>query len=320
MDADSGPAGDRRPTAPQRDLALDSEPPVPPVTRPTELGPSLPEAPSLGRISRRWRRRVEIPAWPRPSFAADGGRLGEFELLAASAIGHGHLHDGSQRQDAYHFAAVSEGVLLAVADGVTAMPLAAIGAETAAFSATRGFLERASEPLGVSATDAAVVGLLVAAVERATAAVLETAVELQLEPRQLSTTLLLASVRRGAAGELRIVTAGIGNSSALALRGEAPPVVVAGPDPERPGEYDEFVPTATAPPRVSVMTMHDEAALVLATDGFADDLHQSTAIRAWLWERLCSATGPLEFAHALSYRRQGSTDDLTALAVRVARP
>jgi hypothetical protein len=127
------------------------------------------------------------------------------------------------------------------------------------------------------------------------------------------------SLRRGADGGLRIVSAGIGNSSALAMLGEGPPVVVAGPDPEYPEGHDDFVPTATAPPRVSVMTLRDEAALVLATDGFADDLHQSAAVRAWLWERLCSATEPLEFAHALGYRRQGSTDDLTALAVRVAR-
>jgi hypothetical protein len=56
--------------------------------------------------------------------------------------------------------------------------------------------------------------------------------------------------------------------------------------------------------------------LVLATDGFADDLHASPVLRDWLWERLGAADTPIEFAHVLSYRRQGTSDDLTAVLAR----
>jgi hypothetical protein len=269
----------------------------------------------MGRIAGNWRRQLADTTWPRPGFAADGGELGGFQVLAASVAGQKHLHEGSQRQDAYYFASLgSDGAILAIADGVSSHPLAAIGADVAVFAAVRGYLKTTGEEDG----DDMLSERLSAAVDRGEDAVFEAANQMRVEAAELSTTLLLADLRRGADGEVAVTVAGVGNSSALALVPGSPPAVIAGP-PEggSPPQYHQFLPGDTGRAGIDRARLPAGAALVLATDGFADDLHASPAVGDWLWDRIAAAGSPIEFAHVLSYRRQGTNDDLTAV---VARP
>lgn len=276
---------------------------------------SLPHPPVLGRVSSSWRRQLAVADWPRPGHAADGGRLGAFDVLAASVIGQGHLHRGIQRQDAYHFCAVGESAVVAIADGVSAKPLSAIGAEIAAAAAVQGFQSLSERPRADRAED------LADAVDSADVAVREMAFQLGVDPRELSTTLSIALVELPAPGGERgaVTVAAVGNSSVLGIAGDDIPAVLSGPGSgATPETFDRFLPGDRGAACIDRGFLYPGAALVLATDGLAEDLQASMAIRRWLWERLSSATAPLELAHALSYRRQGSVDDLTAVAVRVA--
>lgn len=269
----------------------------------------------MGRISRQWRRRLADAAWPRPGFAADGGELGGFQVLAASAAGQKHLHEASQRQDAYYFASLGDGVVLAVADGVSARPLAAIGAEVAVFAAVRSYLVATWS--GTEGGRDPVAARLAQAVDLAAEAVFGAAAEMKLAPEDLSTTVLLADLRRDRTGRITVTTAGIGNSSAMIIPAGLPPVVIAGPrEGGSPKEYHRFLPGVPGRARIERASHPGEAVVVLATDGFADDLHDSPVLRDWLHDRLGSAVTPVEFAHVLSYRRQGTSDDLTVLAAR----
>src|SRR5215203_562258 len=272
----------------------------------------LPAAPTMGRIASNWRRRLADTTWPRPGVAADGGELGGFQVLAASVAGQKHLHEGSQRQDAYYFATLGDdGVVLAVADGVSSHPLAGIGADIAVFAAVRGYLKATWSAAGDGDT---IPERLVAAVDRGEDAIFEAANQMRIEPRELSTTLLLVDLRHGNDGSVAVTTAGVGNSSALALAPGSPPAVIGGP-PEggAPAQYHQFLPGDPGRAQVDHARLPAGAALVLATDGFADDLHASPAVGDWLWDRIGAAGSPIEFAHVLSYRRQGTNDDLTAV-------
>ncbi|HET8956390.1 MAG TPA: protein phosphatase 2C domain-containing protein [Solirubrobacterales bacterium] len=291
--------------------------------RPAELSPrpaagrgELPEPPKIGRVSQSWRRRLAESGWPRPGYAADGGEVGPFSVLAASAVGQGHLHRGVQRQDAYHFAPAGTGAVVAVADGVSQMPLSALGAEVAAFSAVREYAHScgivASAPVAERPGPAE---LLADAVDIADAEVRRLAADLSIEPRELSTTLMVAALEPGQGDEVHVTIGAVGNSSAFEIASEGPPAVLAGPGSEDPSaDYGEFLPATAGTARIDRALLRPGATLLLATDGLAEDLVTSASVRRWLWERLTYSRTPLEFAHALSYRRQGSMDDLTALA------
>lgn len=295
-----------------------SPPDRPAEQHPLEPGAVLPRPPTIGRVSRAWRRQIADAEWPRPGYAADGGRIGAFEVLAASVVGHGHLHRAIQRQDAYRLAAAAgEGAVLAIADGVSEMPMAAIGAEVAAFVAVQCFLASAAGVGGPGSSAPPVGERLAGAVDEADEAVREVAAELGLAPRELSTTLLIAHLARGAQGQIEVETASVGNSSALEVAGDDPPLVISGPRPgDPPALHGQFLPGSPGSARTSRAALRPGAVLALVTDGLADDLHESATVRRWLWGRLAAAESPLEFAHALSYRRQGSMDDLTVVAAR----
>jgi hypothetical protein len=248
---------------------------------------------------------------------ADGGRVGAFSVLAASVVGQGHLHRGIQRQDAYHFAPLGRGAVVAIADGVSQMPRSAIGADVAAFSVVRGYIERHRENSSAALGERpGAAELLADAVDHADAEVRGTAEALGIPPRELSTTLLVAVLEPGPNGEIEVTVAAVGNSSAFEILSEDLQTVLAGPgSDEAPALLREFIPGAVGTARIRLARVRKRGVLLLATDGLADDLAGSATVRRWFWERLTASGTPLEFAHALSYRRQGSMDDLTALAV-----
>jgi serine/threonine protein phosphatase PrpC len=311
---------DPAPPAPRSEPPPKAEPgaaqPPDPSPRPPAATEELPEPPKIGRVSQSWRRRLAESGWPRPGYAADGGEVGPFSILAASAVGQGHLHRGIQRQDAYHFAPARSGAVVAVADGVSQMPLSALGAEVAAFAAVREYAY--SSGIVASAPAAERPGpaeLLADAVDVADAEVRRLAADLSIEPRELSTTLLVAALEPGQGDEVHVTIGAVGNSSAFEISSDGPPAVLAGPGSEDPSaDYGEFLPGTAGTARIDRALLRPGAALLLATDGLAEDLVSSASVRRWLWERLTHSRTPLEFAHALSYRRQGSMDDLTALA------
>jgi serine/threonine protein phosphatase PrpC len=289
------------PQPPERDV-------LPPAT------PELPQPPRMGRISRAWRRRLTDFAWPRPGYAADSGRLGEFEVIAASVIGQSHLHDGAPRQDSYHFLAVGDAAVLAIADGVSARPLAGIGAETAAYVAVSTYAALLKNPEARRSWDL-LISALMEAIAAADGSVRGVAAELQADPEELSTTLLVADLRRDITGNLVANIAGVGNSSALMVGPDNFLEVIAGPsEGGSPSEYHQFIPGSQGRVRATRAILPPGAALLLVTDGLADDLHASAKLRSWVSTRLSASLTPIEFAHVLSYRRQGSSDDLTAIA------
>ncbi len=153
--------------------------------------------------------------------------------------------------------------------------------------------------------------------DRGEDAIFDAAAQIGIEPEELSTTLLIADLQRDNDGRVVVTVAGVGNSSALALTPQLPPAVIAGP-PEggSPAQYHEFLPGTSGRVGVDQATLPPDAVLLLATDGLADDLHASPVLRDWLWERLGDAVTPIEFAHVLSYRRQGTSDDLTMILAR----
>lgn len=307
-----------RPPAPEPPTEVAPPEPTPPAVAAAD---ALPEPPTIGQVSESWRRRLPEAGWPRPGYAADGGSVGSFTVRAASVVGQGHLHRGLQRQDAYHFAALGEQAVVAIADGVSQKPLAAIGAEVAAFSVVRRYVERAliagAGPDGRSFGKA---DLLADAVDDADAEVRRAAAELAVDPRELSTTMLVAALELERGGAVAVTIAAVGNSSAFAMASEELPAVLSGPSAqEGASAYGDFVPGPAGRARIDRAHLQPEATLVLATDGLADDLLSSPELRRWFWARLTGSRTPLELAHALSYRRQGSTDDLTALAVSAFR-
>jgi hypothetical protein len=245
--------------------------------------------------------------------------MGGFEVIAASIIGQGHRHNGADRQDAYHLLAVEGGVALAIADGVSARPLAAIGAETAVYAAVMSYASATRKGAVREGWDG-LIRALSAAVEASDAATRSVAAELRVKPEELSTTLLIADLRHDSEGRVVVTTAAIGNSSALRIGpGETLEVIDGPSEGGSPSGYHEFVPGPSGRVRNAHSVLPAESAVMLVTDGLADDLHASATVRDWMRARLADSVTPLEFAHALSYRRQGSSDDLTAVVASVAK-
>jgi serine/threonine protein phosphatase PrpC len=318
------PATEYGPTAPSSSRSLPPPAPAPAVNMPRPPQPASPpqsgraKPPTIGRVSQSWRRQLAETGWPRPSYAADSGEIGPLIIRAASVVGQGHLHRGIQRQDAYHFAPAGAGAVVAIADGVSQMPLSALGAEVAAFSAVRDYAVSCRATASASRAERPGPAELVAdATEAADAEVERLAGELSIAPRELSTTLLMAALEPGPSGEVQVTIGAVGNSSAFEMISEESPAILSGPGSEdSSAAYREFLPGAGGSARIDRARLRPGATLLLATDGLAEDLVSSASVRRWLWERLTSTAMPLELAYALTYRRQGSMDDLTALAVQ----
>ena len=135
-----------------------------------------------------------------------------------------------------------------------------------------------------------------------------------LADRDLETTLAFCWVSRA---EPRWVAAGrVGDCEVFVLRGDSlEPLFERG---EGALNRVQGVLPASEPSRsleVRTVELGDATALVLGTDGLANDIAGSPTVSRWLaerWERPC---GVHRMIDTLRYRRQGSHDDRTALAV-----
>ena len=79
---------------------------------------------------------------------------------------------------------------------------------------------------------------------------------------------------------------------------------------------DAYLPVAGVPDiETRVFGIGDTAWILAATDGLANDVIDSPGVREWLFQLLREPADPLRLLNALSYRRQGSHDDRTGVAI-----
>jgi hypothetical protein len=137
----------------------------------------------------------------------------------------------------------------------------------------------------------------------------------RLADRSLSSTLAFCWIPTERASHPAIAGR-VGDCGVFTLRGDAYAApfgrddgalnVVAGSLPsERPLECLELIE----------LDLSDRELLVLATDGMAEDIFGSPTVRSWLASRWSGPCGVYRMLEALRYRRRGSHDDRTALAV-----
>jgi serine/threonine protein phosphatase PrpC len=248
----------------------------------------------------------------RPDTIADGWSSEHATVRLAAVRGYDHRHRGLPRQDdaaAVHHAA-SGAVLFAVADGVSAAPLAHLGAT----AACRAALTRALADLDRgSAVDWPVLVEHAAwqVVQQAAAVLGLDAPDPERAEKEMATTLVAGMVT--ADGDVALVR--VGDTAAwLLCDGAFRPVW--------PPETGALVtPDVTALPRVPEIVVRRErlapgAVLLVGTDGFADPLADGTGpVGAYFAERLATPRPPLEFARDLDFSRETFDDDRTLLAI-----
>ena len=239
-------------------------------------------------------------------------------VTAASMVGRTHAHREQQRQDAYGFKLLSDVLVCAVADGVSGAGLSGLAADVAVSAALTSVcahdtglqadglqrLELAVSEAG-DAIDELARGLLPGDIDAG---------------QQCASTLVLVTVRViGERGDMEVMTASVGDSSVLELTVEGDVKVIVGPQPGgRSQELRDYLPKRGSKVARSECILPHGSTLLLATDGLARDLRDSTAVREWVVGQLRAATTPVAAAHVLSYERQRSSDDLTFVAARPA--
>ncbi|MFF7236415.1 protein phosphatase 2C domain-containing protein [Streptomyces collinus] len=278
---------------------------APPRTLPTD-------APRIGHLQTLPPPRLSAVETSLPGVRADAGLLRDRWLGAASLAGQSHLNSGTTAQDAYQFTVSDDGSLLVavVCDGLGSRPLTSqLGAVLLATLLCQAARPVTAERLAAD-PHAALGGVLGEACARL--ADVRAAVLPALADRDLACTAVLVLVPAAGAGW----AARVGDCAVLTLTGE---------------EWDTVFPREEGPlNRVSAALPHPApaeaaeyarlperpgGALVLGSDGFAEDVYGSPGVRDWLaerWSRPCDATA---MADSLRYRRGGSHDDRTALVL-----
>jgi serine/threonine protein phosphatase PrpC len=267
--------------------------------------------PSIGRIAGTWQRHLTVSVWRRPSLAADYGVMGTWRVAAASALGRTHAHRAQERQDAYGLTLNGEMLVAAIADGVSGAefggPAADIGVEVALSAIETGAL-----------SSALVLESLDAASGEAGKAIGRFAQRLGVCPDKCATTLLLvaAETPREDRDDLELSVVSVGDSSVLELRKDASVGVLVGPErAESSSALDDYLPRGDRKVIRRRVRVPRNSAVLLATDGFAQDLRQSATVREWVVTQLGRTATPIDAAHVLSYQRQRSNDDLTFVAL-----
>jgi hypothetical protein len=243
----------------------------------------------------------------RPDTVVDGWSSEDFTLRLASVRGYEHRHRGLPRQDdvaAAHHPATGA-VAFAVADGVSAAPLAHLGAT----AACRAALARVLADLDAASTvDWAKVAEHAAwqVVQQAVAVLDLPGPDPERAEKEMATTLVTGLVRPDGTFEL----VQIGDTCGWLLH-EA--------------TFRRLWPVAesavTALPRVPEISVRADglppgAVLLIGTDGFGDPLGDGAGeVGAHFAARLAAPRPPLEFARDLDFSRETFDDDRTLLAI-----
>jgi hypothetical protein len=253
----------------------------------------------------------------RPDTVADGWSSAEFTVRLASVRGYDHRHRGVPRQDdavAVHHPATGA-VAFAVADGVSAAPLAHLGASAACRAALGCILAEldARSTMAESNVDWAKV------VEHAAWQVVQQAVTVlhldepdpERAEKEMATTLVAGLVEPASFALVQV-----GDTTAWRLRDGTF-------EPLWPPPADEAlaVTAVTALPRVPEINvcrgrLAPGEVLLVGTDGFGDPLGDGGGpVGAHFAARLAAPRPPLEFAHDLDFSRETFDDDRTLLAI-----
>jgi hypothetical protein len=236
----------------------------------------------------------------------DGVQVGDLHVSAASIIGTSHVAIGSVRQDAYNFVATADGhLVLAVADGLGSRSLSHLGAALFGEGVAQAAL---GLPLHSPPTAAE---LLIRGAEYVTAAARDF---YQVALADVAFVAAVAVLAPAGLGEMRMAEiARIGDVTAFVADPAGPLTELFIGDDGPINVLSESLPAAAASEPEVVRGQAPMLALV--TDGLANDLRTSPAVRSWLSQRWAQPIGPFGFGDSLRYQRQGSHDDRTAVVV-----
>lgn len=281
-------------------------------------------APVIGEVQGGLDVRLDAHnAFRLPSMAADGGLLtSQVWVAAASLTGLGHSYHGTTGQDSYAFAAGRESgmVAIAVSDGLGSKThTAQIGAVLVS-RIVCDLLTGARIPSDASELPAFASECL----HKANRQLREyrSHYMVKFADEDLSSTLafcLLPETGSVLSGEALIGR--VGDCAAFTLSEDEWANVF----PRETGPLNVLtrcLPTNDVDNALETARIHMAGlrAIVLTTDGLAEDIYNSPALRGWLrdcWSEPCDG---FKMVEALRYRRRGSHDDRTAAVVWPSHP
>ncbi|MBO0822540.1 MAG: protein phosphatase 2C domain-containing protein [Actinobacteria bacterium] len=234
-----------------------------------------------------------------PAVVLDGVTAGQHCVAAASLAGTAHLVSGSVRQDAYDFTATGSGSLVVVvADGLGSKTYSQVGARLFC----EGVLLAAGDP-----AEGIVSGSRLMSAGAAHASHIARRAY-GLEDSQIS---IVAAVAVFDSSGCEIVRIGDVSAFTVSAEGQIDELFIA--DTSYVNVVQSSLPGSPAGNEERVLTSAGTVAVV--TDGLANDIRTSAAIRSWLGEQWQTPLGPFAIGETLRYRRQGSHDDRTAVVV-----
>lgn len=243
-------------------------------------------------------------------------------LVAASRRGRSHAHEGKYREDAYHWAAFDEWVVVAVTDGAGSKPLARVGARLAA-EASVSYVRQAMKAHLELDVPPLLRGALAGGMMNALARIHEEAARRRCDPDDLATTLILVACST-APGTQWLGIAQVGDGGVAAQRLDGGCTLLTQGDHGSFGGATLFLTSHEAQltwmKRVRTYEVAAPAPLLLiATDGVLDDFTPPFGDLSSLFVPLRvvlqqpnAATALLEW---LAYARRSSYDDRTLVAL-----
>lgn len=234
-----------------------------------------------------------------PTVVLDGVAVAGYCVAAASLAGTAHLVAGSVRQDAYDFIATAPGSLVVVvADGLGSRTHSQVGARLFC----EGVLLAAGDAAGSIPSGSALMSAGAAHASRVARSAYG------LDDNEISVVAAVA-IFGGDGCEI----SRIGDVSAFAVSAQGQMDELFAADASYVNEVQSSLPGSSSDQEERVVTRAGIVSVV--TDGLANDLRTSAAIRSWLGERWHTPLGPYAMGETLRYRRQGSHDDRTAVVV-----
>ena len=234
-----------------------------------------------------------------PAVVLDGVAADGYCVAAASLAGTAHLVAGSVRQDAYDFiATVTGSLVVVVADGLGSKTHSQVGARLFCEGVLLAVNDAAGSVLSGS-------GLMSAGAAHASQIASNA---YGFDDNEIS---VVAAVAIFGGNGCEIVR--VGDVSAFAMSAEGQMDELFAADTSYINIVQSSLPGPSSDHEEHVVTQARIVAVV--TDGLANDLRTSAAIRSWLGERWRTPLGPFAMAESMRYRRQGSHDDRTGVVV-----
>lgn len=288
---------------------------------PTEIAPyPTPEtAPSIGDIVPLVSPYLSGNNFLRlPLLVADSGQLGDYWLTAASLAGKSHLADGTSGQDSFSFARTTDNqaVVAAVCDGLGrykntaqlgALILSRVLCSHLALIPREAYLADGQH-------------CFTQAVRSANSDLVSILRQFGYQTfDQFSTTAAFCWISPATRGS-RVLIGRIGDCFAFKQSTDYTHGFYNYYSRDADGAINEVSSSLPNPGPIQVEfraeRVGDGEKIVLVTDGLAEDIFSSKDTREWLVNRWSQErVSGLELLHCLSYRKQGSFDDRTALLI-----